>query len=283
VTSIARITREYREAGALNRLLALWGFADDATFLTKAGHVGVVFGVKGIDAEALTHAQRQSFTHRIEAALRGLDEHYRVYQYLVKQTTHPFVSQPCGQRVAHEAIQWRAAFLNARRDHLYDLATYVVLLYEPPTPLRSGVGLAGLCRSPREAFARSLSRSRTAAILEAELDRAIATLHHKAGAFEAHLSDFGVRRLSKQAAFRFFRLLVNYDRAVAGAVRSAPDTYLDYFVADSPVECHRDHLLVDERAAGADVCARARGSVCRPGRVHRLPRMAAGCWRPHAA
>jgi len=247
VTRITSITREYREAGALNRLLALWGFVDETTFVTKAGHVGVVFGVKGIDAEALTHAQRQSFTHRIEAALRGLDEHYRVYQYLVKQTTRPFVSQPCEQRVAHEAIQRRTAFLNGRRESLYDLAIYVAVLYEPPTRVRNGAGLAALCRSPWEMFVRSLSRSRTAAIIEAELDRAIATLHHKAGAFEAHLSDFGARRLLKQDAFRFFRLLVNYDLAVADAGRSAPGTYLDYFVPDSPVECHRDHLLVGSR------------------------------------
>ena len=73
MTRITDITREYREAGAVNRLLALWGFVDGGTFVTKAGHIGIVYRVKGIDAEALTHAQRQSFTHRIEAALRAFD------------------------------------------------------------------------------------------------------------------------------------------------------------------------------------------------------------------
>ena len=43
MVSIARILRVYREAGSLNGLLALWGFVDDTTFLTKAGHVGVVY------------------------------------------------------------------------------------------------------------------------------------------------------------------------------------------------------------------------------------------------
>lgn len=247
MTRIRDITREYREAGAVNRLLALWGFVDGGTFLTKAGHIGIVYRVKGIDAEALTHAQRQAFTHRIEAALRALDEHCRVYQYLVKRTTGPFVSPSCAQRVAHEAIQRRTGYLNNRRSELYDLASYVVLLYEPPSQARSGVGFGAFCRSPREALARGLSRSRTIALIESELDRALGTLHHKARAFEAQLGDFGSRRLPRQEAFHFLRQLVNYDPAVADAAPGAPDSYLDYFVADSPVECHRDRLLVGNR------------------------------------
>src|SRR4030095_6941693 len=91
------------------------------------------------------------------------------------------------------------------------------------------------------------SRSRSAAVIESELDHALGTLRHKAQAFEAQLGDFGLRRLSKQETFRFLRQLLNYDPAVADAAPGAPDTYLDYFVADSPVECHRDHLLVGSR------------------------------------
>ena len=37
-----RILRDYQDAGSVNSLLALWGFVDDDTFLTKAGDVGVV-------------------------------------------------------------------------------------------------------------------------------------------------------------------------------------------------------------------------------------------------
>jgi hypothetical protein len=247
VTRIAQITRDYREAGAVNTLLALWGFVDEGTFLTKAGHVGVVYRVKGIDAEALTHVERQSFTHRIEAALRTLDEHFRAYQYLVKRTVRPFVASPCSQRVAHEAIQRRTEYLNSRRTELYELEAYVVLMYEPPTTAPKAIGFGGFCRSPRAALARGFSRSRTIAVVESQLDRALGTLHHKAGAFEAQLVDFDLRRLSRQEAFRFFRGLLNLDPTVAEAAPKAPDTYLDYFVADSPVECHRDQLLVGNR------------------------------------
>ena len=41
MVSVGRILRDYRDAGSVNGLLALWGFVDDTTFLTKAGHVGV--------------------------------------------------------------------------------------------------------------------------------------------------------------------------------------------------------------------------------------------------
>ncbi len=49
MVSVGRILRDYRDAGSVNGLLALWGFVDDTTFLTKAGHVGVVYRVRGVD------------------------------------------------------------------------------------------------------------------------------------------------------------------------------------------------------------------------------------------
>ena len=62
---------------------------------------------------------------------------------------------------------------------------------------------------------------------------------------ESQLADFGLARLAKGDAFQFFRQLVNYDLPVlSAATPSTPEAYLDYFVADSPVDCHRDHLMV---------------------------------------
>ena len=59
----------------------LVGFVDECTFLTKSGHVGVVYQLRGQDAEGLTHSQRQASVHQFEAALRLLDEHYRIYAH----------------------------------------------------------------------------------------------------------------------------------------------------------------------------------------------------------
>lgn len=244
---LSRILRDYQDAGGVNNLLGLWGFVDDTTFLTKAGHVGQVFRIHGIDADGLMHAQRAVIVHRMEAALRLLDEHCRVYQYMIKRTIDPLVSDPCRQPIAHEAIQRRTAYLNARRDSLYSFELYLALVYEAPTTARTSTRLRQVLRSPRAAVAGWLSREQTIGLLEAELDRAIAMLHQKARAFEVQLSDVRPARLDKAAAFRFFRMLVNYDPATVDAAKLTTDVHLDYFVGDSPIECHRDHLTVDTR------------------------------------
>ena len=40
---------------------------------------------------------------------------------------------------------------------------------------------------------------------------------------------------------------MNYDPATAAAGTLTYDTHLDYFVADSAIDCHRDHLVVGDR------------------------------------
>ena len=241
---IGRILRDYREAGSVNSLLALWGFVDDTTFLTKAGHVGRVYRVQGVDYEGLTNGQRAALVHRFEAALRLLDERCRVYQYLVKGTIDPIVAATCAKPIANEAIQQRTAYLNSRRSDLYEVALYLVVVYESPTTARTSTRLRNLSRDPKAALRGWLSTSDTLALVEAELDRAIAALHHKTEAMEVQLSDLRLKRLDKAEAFRFFRRLVNYDTATANAATLTHDTHLDYFVADSAIDCHRDHLLV---------------------------------------
>ena len=109
--SVKRILRDYKDAGSVNSLISLWGFIDDAAFLTKAGHVGIAYRLRGIDYEGLTHAQSAAIVHRLEAALRLLDEHWHVYQYVVKRTIPPVTAATCSQPVANDAIQERVAYL----------------------------------------------------------------------------------------------------------------------------------------------------------------------------
>ncbi len=247
MVSVGRILRDYQDAGSVNGLLALWGFVDETTFLTKAGHVGIVYRLRGVDYEGLAHTQRQALVHRYEAALRLLDERCRVYQYMLKRTVGPFAAAQCDAPIANEAIQRRATYLNGRRQELYDLSLYLVLLYEAPHVVRRRTELRGIWQTPREALRFWLSADQALQLLESELDRAIGTLHHKAQAFEVQIGEFGPARLEKAAAFRFFRELLNYAPAVIDSARLAYDTHLDYFVSDSAVECHRDHLVVGDR------------------------------------
>jgi type IV secretion system protein VirB4 len=238
---IGRILRDYTDAGSVNALLAVWGFVDDDVFLTKAGHVGVVYRVRGIDYEGLTHGQRLVLTHRVQAALRLLDERCRLYQYFFKKAIEPIVPASHVHGVAREAIEERAAYLNSQRD-LYDHAVYFVLIYEP-TP--AGPGRTGLRRF--QTWRQQFSTKATISLLETEVDRAIAALREKAQAFEIQLSDFSPIRLQRSEMFQFLRLLVNLNRDTASAAKLAYDTHLDYFVPESAIECHRDHLLIGNR------------------------------------
>ena len=245
---LGRILHDHREAGAFNSLIALWGFVDEATFLTKSGHVGVVYQLRGQDAEGLTHPQRRTIVHQFEAALRLLDEHCRVYQYVIKQTVEPFAASSCRRAVAHEALQRRTDYLNDRRHDLYRVDHFLVLIYETPTTARASTSLGRAWRAPRLAIRNWFSLQHNCTLLERELDRAIETLHHKARAVEVQLAECGLRRLQKSEAFRFFRRLVNYDAVTVDASSLTYDTHLDYFIADSAVECHRDRLVVGHQA-----------------------------------
>ena len=146
--------------------------------------------------------------------------------------------------MAHEAVHRRAAYLNGRRDELFELDLHLVLVYEGlRSHAPSGRRLRSLWSDPRAAVREWLSPSATLALVEADLERAIGHLHQKAEAFEVQLADsIHPTRLTKAEAFQFFRRLVNYTPRIADGAALQYDTHLDYFVADSALDCHRDHL-----------------------------------------
>ena len=255
---LARIVRDYQDAGSVNSLLAPWGFIDDQTFLTKAGHVGLVFRLTGVDYECLDLAARRDIAHRFEASLRVLDDHYRVYQYLCKRRIDPIEAAPCTDAVANEAIQRRAAFLNERRRELYQIDLYLALVYEGWRGEGASTRLHEILRHPREAIRQWLSSAAVLSLLQRDVDRAVGQLHQKAAAFEVQLAD-SVKpvRLTKTGAFQFFRRLVNYSPAASAALKY--DTHVDYFMADSPVECHR-HLQGRDLHHGRDENRRVLGA-----------------------
>ena len=76
MVSIPRMLRDYREAGALNSLIGIWGFVRDGIFLTKSGHLGLVVRVEGtgpggLDLRPATR-HGPSFRGRAPAARRAL-------------------------------------------------------------------------------------------------------------------------------------------------------------------------------------------------------------------
>ncbi len=64
-----RLSKDFREAGALNQQINLYGFIDEHTFLTKTGDVGVLLEVQGLDYESLDSASVDTYTKRLESAI----------------------------------------------------------------------------------------------------------------------------------------------------------------------------------------------------------------------
>ena len=159
-----------------------------------------------------------------------------------------------------------------------------MLVYEGLRSPATSSRLRGLWRDPRAALRQWLSSTAVLKVLDADLDRAVAQLHHKAAAFEVQLAD-SVRptRLGKAEAFRFFRRLLNYTPAKVAGAALQYDTHLDYFVADCAVECQRTHLEVDAarvkiltmKEPPSATFPRPRRPLHHAGRVHRPPEMAA--------
>jgi type IV secretion system protein VirB4 len=246
MVTLRRILRDYADAGSLDELLALWGFVGDAMFLTKGGALGLVFRLEGVDYECLDHPERQAIAHRFEQALRQLDESFRLYQYVIKWPAAPLLVETHPHPVVQEALQRRAAYFEAKAHALFELDLYFVVLYEGWQPATTAARLATFWRSPGAASRLALSTSAAAAHLESAIDQAAAHLQQKADAFVVQLADtVKPTLLPKAEAFRFFRRLVNY----APHKIDAPlqyDTHLDFYVGDSAVDCHRDHLEVDD-------------------------------------
>ncbi len=243
---VGEITKEFLESGSMSSLIGLFGFVDEHTFLAKAGDLGVVFRVKGVDAECLDHAQGDQIARRFEGALRALDERFRVYQYLIKRDHAELPHRHYENAVVEQAISNRIAFLNAKSGDLYGLEIFFVLMYEGWHRGRTRGALGDLLKRPQSAIRERLSARKILTVVDADLERARELLANKAASFAIQLADaVGIELLQKDAAFLFFRRLVNFAPYKLHS-RLKYDAQLDYFVSDSALECYRDHLRLDD-------------------------------------
>jgi type IV secretion system protein VirB4 len=251
VLNLKRIFRNYDEAGSLNALVNLFGFVGPKTFLTKTGEVGTILEIKGVDYECLEQGVIDGLTKRLESALRLFDETFRVYQLLFKQNREKIPHAFCGKPVVDCAIRDRIAYFAGKADSLFSISIYFVVLCPALSARRSLANSilefpANPCRSLRELAAR-LSSHASVRMNLLELSAAEATLQQKVESFRTHVTDFlPTRILPKDEAFTVLKRTLNFDRKKIEAARPKYDTFLDYYLAESHLECHRSHLRVDD-------------------------------------
>lgn len=234
MTALREITRDYQEAGALHSLIGLVGFIDKNVFLTKGGDVGVVLSVKGKDAECLDHAERDQIARRFESAVRTFDERFRLYQYMFKRDHATIPHEHYDNPVVERAIKARSEFLEAKGEALFAIDVFFVVVYENPS------------RLGRPSFVSMLSTRKSASAFDEQLARNCETLLTKTDSFAMQLrDDLRPELLDKSSASRVLRRLVNFapHKAETPPIR---ENDLDFLICDSSLECHRDHLQLDD-------------------------------------
>jgi type IV secretion system protein VirB4 len=248
---LSRIFKNYAEAGSLNAQVNLYGFVDENVFLTKSGDLGVILEVRGVDYECLDAETVDGLTKRLESAFRLFDENYRVYQYLFKRNNETIPYKLYGKPVVDAAIQSRIAYLASKSDVLFSLSIYYVILYEGFHYKRTiGTTLAELPKHPGKAIKELWSQFSTrkqVLVLSSELSKAQAKLWQKTQSFILQVSDFlPIRVLDKHEAFRVLKRTLNFASAKLDLAKLKHDTFLDYYLTESQVECHRGYLRVDD-------------------------------------
>src|ERR1700675_2554115 len=248
---LRRVFKNYNETGSLSEQINLYGFIGPHVFLTKTGEVGVILEVRGVDYECLDGASIDSFTKRLESALKLFDENYRLYQYLFKRNNEAIPYKLYDSSIVDAAIKNRIAYLRGKADTLFSLAVFFVVLYQGVQGSHKlGSALAEFPKNPKKAVAdlrAHFSAGKQAVALGRKVASAEAALLQKARSFILQLSDFLVARmLNKQEAFRVLKRTLNFHPDKLDLAKLKYDTFLDYYLPESPVECHRGHLRVDD-------------------------------------
>ena len=145
------------------------------------------------------------------------------------------------------AIRSRGEYLSKKGAHLFSFETYLVVECKPESANpRLTKRLAHFAMNPRKVLRESLSVRDRTLMLDEDLGRSLRKLRHAVNSFLEQSGDcVSARILKKDEVFLFIRRLLNPNPAKASAVRLVSDLNIDYQAVDSELECHRDHLRLD--------------------------------------
>ena len=248
---LSRIFKNYGESGSLGAEVNLYGFVGPEVFLTKTGETGVILEVRGVDYECLDSGSLDGLTKRLESALKLFDENCRVYQYLFKRNNETIPFKLYANPVVDAAITNRIAYLASKADTLFSISVYFVVLYQGfEVTERFSSALRGLTKNPKKALrdlVAQLSSKQQVLVIGRHVDEAQAVVLEKARSFLLQVSDFlTVRILDKHEAFCVLKRTLNFHPDKLALAKLTHDTFLDYYLPESHLECHRRHLRVDD-------------------------------------
>ena len=247
---LQRIFKNYQETGSFNEQVNLYGFIDSNVFLTKTGDMGVVLEIHGVDYECLDGNALDGITKRLESALKLFDDKYRIYQYLFKRNNETIPYKLYGKPIVDAAIKNRVAYFAGKSDTLFSLSIYYVILFEGFRYTRTlSRALSEFPKHPSKALGElraHFSGTKQVVLLDREISKGQATLRQKVESFILQVSDFlPMRLLDKQEVFRVLKQTLNFDPQKIVLARLKYDTFLDYYLCESHLECHRGFLRFD--------------------------------------
>ena len=247
---LQRIFKNYQETGSFNEQVNLYGFIDSNVFLTKTGDMGVVLEVHGVDYECLDGNALDGITKRLESALKLFDDKYRIYQYLFKRNNEAIPYKLYGKPIVDAAIKNRVAYFAGKSDTLFSLSIYYVILFEGFRYTRTlSRALSEFPKHPSKALGElraHFSGQKQVVLLDREISKGQSSLLQKIDSFILQVSDFlPMRLLDKQEAFRILKKTLNFDPQKIALARLKYDTFLDYYLCESHLECHRGFLRLD--------------------------------------
>ncbi len=248
MTKISRILKDYRHSGALSALVGPHAWVAEGVFLTKAGDLGCVLHLAGIDYECLDHAARAQAVRRFEAALRVFDDQFRIYQYFAKRRCRTLPHQAAGVAFIDAISSRRLAQLSAEDSDLYEVDTHAVVLHHGWYVRQSWrQQVRRLLSAPTAALRDVLSPIRVLYVMDAALQRAVTILCQKVDTFVVQTQgNIQARLLNTVDAFAFLRGLLNYNADTAASTHQTGASYLDFALTDSDLECHRGYLRLGD-------------------------------------
>ena len=205
-----RVIRSWKESGALNSQINLYGFWNEQTFLTKSGDLGIVLRVRGVDYESLDQSAQEYAVKRLEAALKTFGVGFHIYQYLFKTNRPDIPFHEYEDPVTQAAVDQRKEFFREKLDRLFDVEIFYAIVIEGT---RSQTGIAAaLSRLPHDPkgglqeLKTQFSNDKLKILLRAPIEGDLLKLEQRVHSFVRQLSDFvQIDILSQKECFRFLR------------------------------------------------------------------------------
>jgi hypothetical protein len=245
-----KIIKPWSEAGSLNANINLYGFWNETTFLTKSGDLGMVLKVAGVDFESLDPAGQEFAVKRLEAALKAFGPGFHIYQYLFKTNRPEMPFARYGDPLIDAAIDQRREFFDSKRDRLFEIEIYYVVVLEGARSKTGIVAALGRFPSDPSGAVRELKAQFTSnnlkVLLRSQIERDHLRLQQRVEAFAQQLRDLvETDMLGFDEQFHFLRRLLNFDSwRIAGKPQTSQ--YLDFQVVNSDIEAERDHLRIGD-------------------------------------